>query len=197
MPHTPQQHDYQSIFDAAPGNYLLLGPDFTIVGVNQSYLNATMTRREEIVGRGLFDIFPDNPDDPGADGVRKLRASLQRVLTAKKPDRMPVQKYDIRRPESEGGGFEERYWSPLNAPVLDADGKVRYIIHWVEDVTEFIRLKQEMEREQAVLSEELRLRATKIEAETFLRVEAIEANKRLSESERRHRFLANAVPQLI
>ena len=85
MPHSPQDHDYQSIFDAAPGNYLLLDPDFTIVGVNQCYLNATMTRREDIVGRGLFDIFPDNPDDPSADGVRKLRASLERVLAEKRP----------------------------------------------------------------------------------------------------------------
>ncbi len=30
---------------------------------------------------------------------------------------MPVQKYDIRRPEAEGGGFEERFWSPTNSPV--------------------------------------------------------------------------------
>src|SRR5918998_3792929 len=138
MSHSAQDHDYQSVFDAAPGNYLLLSSDFTIVGVNQSYLNATMTRREDIVGRGLFEIFPDNPEDPQADGARKLRASLERVVAARQPDRMSVQKYDIRRPEAEGGGFEERYWSPLNKPVLDAEGKVQYIIHWVEDVTDFV-----------------------------------------------------------
>jgi PAS domain S-box-containing protein len=74
---------------------------------------------------------------------------------------------------------------------------VRYIIHWVEDVTELIRLKQEMEQEQQVLNQELSARASKIEAEAFLRVEAVEANKRLTESERRYRFLADAVPQLI
>src|SRR2546428_7515922 len=32
------------------------------------------------LGRGIFDVFPDNPDDPAADGVRNLRASLERVL---------------------------------------------------------------------------------------------------------------------
>jgi PAS domain-containing protein len=115
MPHHPSPQDYQAIFDATPGNYLLLSPDLTIVGANQCYLAATMTTREEIVGRGLFEIFPDNPEDPNADGARNLRASLQRVLAGKQPDRMAVQKYDIRRPEGEGGGFEERYWSPLNS----------------------------------------------------------------------------------
>jgi hypothetical protein len=71
---------------------------------------------------------------------------------------MPVQKYDIHRPEVEGGGFEERYWSPLNTPVLDPDGSVRRIIHWVEDVTEFVRLKRRM-AEQEPAQENLSARA--------------------------------------
>jgi PAS domain S-box-containing protein len=192
----PSAAEFQAIFDATPGNYLLLDADFTIVGVNHCYLNATMTRREDIVGRGLFEIFPDNPEDPTADGVRNLRASLSRVLASKKPDRMAVQHYDIRRPESEGGGFEERYWSPLNSPVLDEAGKVRYIIHWVEDVTEFVRLKRRM-LEQQLAKDEVATRAGKIEAEVFLRSEALEAHRQLSESERHYRFLADLVPQLI
>jgi PAS domain S-box-containing protein len=192
----PVAHDFQAIFDAAPGNYLLLSPDLTIVGVNQCYLNATMTRREDILGRGLFEIFPDNPDDPSADGVRKLRASLDRVLTLKRPDRMSVQHYDIRRPESEGGGFEERYWSPLNSPVLDEQGNVRYIIHWVEDVTEFLRLKRQM-LEQDVQKEQVAARSEGIEAEVYLRGEAIEAHRRLGETVRHYQFLADLVPQLI
>ncbi len=138
--------NYTAAFNAAPGNYLLLHPDFRIAGVTDTYLAATMTRREDIMGRGLFEVFPDNPDEPSADGVRNLRQSLVRVIATRKAERMAVQKYDIRRPESEGGGFEERFWSPLNSPVLGANGEVELIIHWVEDVTEFVRLKQEMQR---------------------------------------------------
>ena len=75
-----------------------------------------MTKRDQIVGRFLFDVFPDNPDDPGATGVNNFRSSLQRVLKFRRPDAMALQKYDIRRPDSEGGGFEERYWSPPEQP---------------------------------------------------------------------------------
>ena len=71
-----------------------------------------MTRRGDILGRGIFEVFPDNPDDPDATGVRNLRESFDRVIRTKQPDAMAVQKYDIRRPESEGDGFEERFWSP-------------------------------------------------------------------------------------
>jgi len=188
---------YEAIFNAAPGNYLLLDPQFIIVGVTDAYLAATMTVRGEILGRGLFDVFPDNPGDPGADGVRNLRASLMRVLASKRADRMPVQKYDIPRPEHAGGGFEERYWSPLNSPVIRADGEISRIIHSVEDVTEFVRLKRQMREEQDLLQKELSVRSSKIEAEVFLREEAVTANRLLAESERRYRFLADATPQLI
>src|SRR5207248_8730829 len=88
--------DFRALFESAPGLYLVLTPELKIVAVSDAYLRATMTRREEILGRGLFDVFPDNPDDPHATGARNLRASLDRVLQNRVPDTMPVQKYDIR-----------------------------------------------------------------------------------------------------
>ncbi|HET6158091.1 MAG TPA: PAS domain-containing protein [Dongiaceae bacterium] len=137
--------DFQALFEAAPNLYLVLSPDLTIVAVSDAYCRATMTERAKILGRGLFEVFPDNPDDPAATGVDNLRASLARVLQHGRPDAMAVQKYDIRRPDSEGGGFEERYWAPLNSPVLDQAGKVVWIIHRVEDVTEMVRLQAKEE----------------------------------------------------
>ena len=176
--HIPEP-DFRALFESAPGLYLVLTPDLTIVAVSEAYLGATMTRREAILGRGLFEVFPDNPDDPAATGVANLKASLGRVLAHRQPDAMAVQKYDIRRPESEGGGFEERHWSPVNSPVLDAEGRVTYIIHRVEDVTEFLRLKQHGS-EQERLTAELQSRAVRMEAEIYHRAQEIqEANREL------------------
>ena len=96
-----------------------------------------MTRREDILGRGIFEVFPDNPDDPddpddpAADGVRNLKASLKRSRQSRAADAMALQKYDIRKPEAEGGGFEIRSWSPLNSPLLGPDGQIAYFIHRV------------------------------------------------------------------
>jgi PAS domain S-box-containing protein len=159
-----------------------------------------MTNREDILGRGVFEVFPDNPDDPAATGVRNLRASLQRVLQGKVADSMAVQKYDIRKPELEGGGFEERYWSPVNAPVLGSNAEVASIIHRVEDVTDFVQLKRR-EAEQENLSEELRARGSQMEAEILSRAaEVQEANRRLelinrelSKSEERFRSMVAGV----
>ncbi|TLY36622.1 MAG: PAS domain S-box protein [Nitrospirae bacterium] len=170
--------DFQALFESEPGLYLVLTPALTIVAVSDAYLKATMTKREEILGHGLFEVFPDNPDDPTATGVRNLKASLDRVLTNRVPDTMAVQKYDIRRPESEGGGFEERYWSPVNSPVLGADGKVAYIIHRVEDVTEFVRLKQEGSEQHRII-ERLQTRAAEMETDIFRKAQQIQITERL------------------
>ena len=171
--------DFRILFESAPGLYLVLTTDFVIVSASDAYLRATMTEREVLLGRGIFEAFPDNPDDPGATGVENLRASLERVLQTRAPDVMAIQKYDIRRPEAQGGEFEERYWSPVNSPVFGAAGEILYIIHRAEDVTEFIRLKQ-AGREQDKLTEELQLRAEKMEAEIYLRGQELQiANQRL------------------
>ena len=165
--------DFKALFESAPGSYLVLTPLFRIVAVSDAYLRATMTKREEILGREVFEVFPDNPNEPSATGVNNLRASLQNVLQNRAPHTMAVQKYDIRHPDLEDGGFEERYWSPVNTPIFDAEGKVGYIIHRVDDVTEFIRLKQQ-ERKEYQLTKTLQKRTEQMEIDIYLRAQELQ-----------------------
>ena len=168
--------NFRILFESLPGLYLVLTPDLHIVAASDAYLQASMTKRDEIIGRNLFDVFPDNPDDSAATGTKNLRDSLDRVLQSRTADTMAIQKYDIRRPKSEGGGFEERHWSPINSPVFESDGSICYIIHRVEDVTEFVRLKHTQ-------TEELRTQAERMETEVFLRSRDLDAaNRRLREA---------------
>jgi PAS domain S-box-containing protein len=164
----PHRIDFRVLFESSPGLYLVLDSQFQIVAVTNTYLAATMTKRDEIVGRNIFDVFPDNPDDRAATGVSNLRRSLETVRKHLVSDTMAVQKYDIRRPPEQGGGFEARYWTPVNSPVLDSHGRLRYIIHRVKDVTEFVEL-QEQELEQEALTIELQARTAKMEVEIVQR----------------------------
>jgi PAS domain S-box-containing protein len=173
----------------------VLSPDLTIVTVTDAYLAATMTKREEITGRKLFEVFPDNPNDTEATGVRNLAASLRTVLETKTEHRMAVQKYDIRKPEEKGGEFEVRYWSPLNCPVLDDSGNVQFIIHRVEDVTDLIRLTLEREQQDT--------RAHNLETEIFRKTgelgtltALLQAERAARHTEEEFRQLANGIPQL-
>jgi len=167
---THDELDFRLLFESSPDLYLVLNTNLEIVAVSEAYTRATLTRRDEILGKPLFQVFPDNPDDPSAEGQRNLRASLQRVLLSGKPDTMPVQKYDIPRPD--GLGFEERYWSPINIPIFGKDGKVAYLLHRAEDLTEFIRVKQ-LGVEQSQLNDTLRAQAVRMEVELFARSKEI------------------------
>jgi len=160
--------ELKGLFESLPGLYLILTSDFQIVAVSDAYLKATFTTREGILGRNLFEVFPDNPDDPAADGVSNLRASLDRVRRTKAADIMAIQKYDIRGPD---GAFEEHYWSPINSPVLGADGLIKYIVHRVENVTDFVRQKSQPMANNA----ELRVRMEQMEAEVFQSAQKIQA----------------------
>jgi PAS domain S-box-containing protein len=165
----------QSLFESLPALFLILTPGLEIVSVSDAYLEATMTRREDLLGRGIFEVFPDNPDDPGATGVSNLRMSLDRVRQTGQPHTMAIQKYDIRRPD---GVFEERYWSPVNSPVLGRDREIEHLIHRVEDVTDFVRQKQSTSD-----NNELRTRMQQMEAEIFYNSRQLEmANRQLREA---------------
>lgn len=185
---------YQQLFEAGPHPYLVVRPnsDFTIVAVNAKYLEVTDTQREHIVGRGLFEIFPDNPHQPAIHSTDDLRASLHRVISARHPDVMSIQQYDL--PLRDGSGrFELKYWSPVNTPVLDTAGNVIYIIHHVEDVTEFILSRCSEDQKLSKIGTgtermeaDIMLRAAEVKkGVNTLFLERQRANEQLRESERR------------
>lgn len=163
--------ELNSLFDSLPGLYIVLTPDLRIVAASDAYLKATMTTREGILGRGLFEVFPDNPDDPAATGVTNLRDSLDQVRQTGVAHTMAIQKYDVRRPD---GVFEEHYWSPINSPVLGVDRQIQYIIHRVEEVTDFVRQKAR----PAGNTDELHAKMEQMEAEIFQSSQKVQAINR-------------------
>lgn len=176
--------DYQALFVVTPSPYMVLGPDLVIADVNEAACRVTGRTREDLLGKYLFDAFPDNPADPDAEGVRNLHDSLHRVLRSRELDTMAPQKYDIpvaHRP----GVFEERWWSAINTPVLGPDGRVAWIIHRGEDVTAFI-LSHPRPREGGVLSD-----AEAMEVELYARARQLQRlNQELRQAHARERQVA-------
>jgi signal transduction histidine kinase len=149
-------NDYIDFFKQSPAVSLVMDTNFTIVTVTDNYLKATMTTRETIIDKYVFDIFPDNPEELLPESTSSLRASLNRVLKNKTVDEMDYIQYDIQRPKSEGGGFEERYWRVINSPIFDLNNNVTHIIQLVDDVTrnkELISSNTKLEKNIKLLAE--------------------------------------------
>lgn len=129
--------EFAQLFESLPHPYLILraDADFTIVAVNDRYLKATGIERAQILGRGLFEVFPDNRPASPCNDVDTLRASLQRVLHDRTPDVMGVRKYDDPSPRN-AKNVRVKYWKAINTPVFDSSGAVVFVIHHIEDATE-------------------------------------------------------------
>jgi two-component system cell cycle sensor histidine kinase/response regulator CckA len=107
----PPALDFRVLFNSAPGLYLVLSPDLTIVAASDAYLSATNTARDTIVGKDLFEVFPGRPDQPAPTAGGHTRASVERVLRTRAADSM-------------------------NSPVFGPNGEVAFIIHRIDDITE-------------------------------------------------------------
>lgn len=103
-----------------------------LIDINEAYAAATLVARDKVVGEKLFDIFPDNPDTPTADGVSNLYESIQRAAQTGEPHKMALQRYDVR---DDNGEFVEKHWLPINTPIFDERGRLTYILHQAQDVT--------------------------------------------------------------
>ncbi len=163
-----------NVLQQTPDSYLIVGSDLHIEMVSDAYLQATFTNRKDLVGQYIFDVFPDTPGAAEANKFKNLRSSLEQVLSTKQPHRMAMQQYNVQRQD---GGFEEKFWSPVNAPVLNAEGEVEYIIHRVLDVTEVVRKQESVQG----LSSKTEMLKTSLE-EIRLQAEQLREGKALLQS---------------
>lgn len=147
----PHQHQFNQAFQLMPAPSVLLLPDapkFTIAAVNNAYLEAVNTAEKDLLGKGIFEAFPENPEDKVSKGVENLRNSLNFVIANKESHKMPLQKYDI--PIRGTSKFNVKYFNPKNFPIKDDNSNITHILHSVEDVTDKKQLEitLEIERER-------------------------------------------------
>jgi PAS domain-containing protein len=142
---TPAQDstvDYQVIFESMPGSFIILQPNaphYPILAISDELLEITARGRQNVVGKSVFEVYPESPEAITATGPSNLRISLQNAVQFKVLDQMPVMRYDIPNADGE---FEERYWSASSKPVLNTEGEVMYIIHATNDVTNQIKAEK-------------------------------------------------------
>jgi signal transduction histidine kinase len=129
----PAMIDFPSVFASLPGAMVVLSPELKVLAVTDELRSIAMMDSDAMIGRDLFELFPDDPDAPM--GANTLKRSLKQVVDTRRPDVMPLTKYGLKRPEAEGGGYVDKYWQASNHPVLGPDGRLLYIIHRTEDVT--------------------------------------------------------------
>lgn len=128
------------IFNALPESYVVVDPARTVVAATDSFLAATGASRERILGTDILVAFPDNPDDPDANGTTVLRTAIEGVVATAEAGEIAPQRYDMEQPD---GSFQTRYWKPTFLPVFGPDGAVEFVLHGADDVTDQVLAENE------------------------------------------------------
>jgi PAS domain S-box-containing protein len=131
--------DYPALFEASPYPYLLIAPDFTLIGANPAYLRATGRTANDILGKHIFDAFPANPADPDATNIKEVSRSIELAFSTQKPHTSALLRYAIPRQTEQGIVFDERFWSAVHTPVFNQQGNVAFVSQNAIDVTDLYR----------------------------------------------------------
>ncbi|WP_316800163.1 PAS domain-containing protein [Pedobacter frigidisoli] len=143
---------FQDFFKSSPRSLVLSAdaPRFTILAVSDQFINLVGKTRSELLGKGLFEVFPGNKAE--SPGQNIIEASFERVIQTGKPDKLEAFSSEILVP----GTYQRKsnYFSSLNEPVADDEGKVSHLINSTKDVTEQIghqdALKEALGRDEAL-----------------------------------------------
>lgn len=141
--------DFKAAFESTPGCCVLLdidAPNYTILAATADYIQISEKNKTELIGRALFETFPESPIDPDFNGHKNLSESFQKVISQKKKCDLPVQRYDTANADGE---FSEHYWRVTNIPVFDDNNNVIYIIHSPENITHEIKSEKQAEKLKA------------------------------------------------
>jgi PAS domain S-box-containing protein len=132
--------EFFEYFNNVPESMVVIAPDFKILAATNQYLKTTMRTREEIVGKlWLQEVYADPnisfEDNPVAKCAKK-------AIETKEVAYLDLLRYDLEKPQAEGGGYDTRYWEASHTPVLDEAGNVKFVIQHPKDVTERELAKQ-------------------------------------------------------
>lgn len=146
--------DFKELFETLPERYVVFepkSPKFTMIAASDSYLEVTNKTYDQIIGKGLFDVFPDISEKAKKSGKGDLQESLERVLETKKPDSTGIIRYDLA---DENGVMRIRYWRATHYPILK-NGKWMGIVQSTADVTELIQSNEQLKLANLKLEEAL------------------------------------------
>jgi PAS domain S-box-containing protein len=185
--------DFEALFRVSPYPYLLMDRQLNIIGANNAYLKSTGRVEAELLGRYVFDAFPENPDDPGSTNVAEVRASLLRAIATGEPDTTAFLRYSVPRQGASGKVFEERFWSTVHTPIRGADGEVAFVAQNAIDVTDLYSFDRQSHTASLGAG-----RQSGSRADGFNRAQMHEAMSRILSDQQSHlRNLFNQAPGFI
>jgi PAS domain S-box-containing protein len=132
--------NFESIFIDGPVPAIVLDRDLHFVAINDAHLAMTGKVREEVIGRYVFDVFPESPER-----VETLKETFRRTLAGER-----VTFEEIPYLIELNGKPVEHFFTARPAPLRGPSGGIDHLVQYSENVTDRVRLR---EMNEAVMGE--------------------------------------------
>ncbi|MEO0981794.1 MAG: histidine kinase dimerization/phosphoacceptor domain -containing protein [Pseudomonadota bacterium] len=120
-----------ALLDALSMPATIFDRDLVFLGQNTAHEAMTGTRRQDIIGRSMFDAFPPEPGPHAPSAEEAIRASVDRVWSTREAHTLPVQEHAL---QDETGAWQAYSWKITHAPIIE-NGAVTAILQTAENVT--------------------------------------------------------------
>lgn len=100
------------------------GPGLKILVVNEAFATKCRLSNGQLVGRPIFDVFPENPESSESECISHTFHSINQMASLKEPQILTHQRYDIANSD---GVFVECYWRLEFRPLLCVHKQVKFI----------------------------------------------------------------------
>ncbi|MDB5061921.1 MAG: domain S-box protein [Mucilaginibacter sp.] len=200
-------------------------PRFTIIAINEQYKKTTKTSFENIIGKGVFEVYKPY-DEASAKQFELLTNALAECIETKQQVKLPVLSFEGFNANLKA--FEKSYWQIEINPVCDLMHNVDYMMCDTRNITDQeinrILIKEANDREQQLheelkaINEELAATNEELLATNETLIDTVEQlnlsqktlqdlnieleerviirTKELSESEEKFKSILNSIPQI-
>ncbi|HLQ20490.1 MAG TPA: HWE histidine kinase domain-containing protein [Tabrizicola sp.] len=130
-----------------PASLMVLDRRLCYVTASQMYLDMVGMRLEQLVGRNVFEVFPETEERRS-----RLEQSMLRALAGEGNaiDRLPYAVPDPTNP----GQFKESWWRCRHNPIYGPDGGIGHVVQITENITDLVKA----EEQKAAIGHELQHR---------------------------------------
>ena len=118
--------DFGDVFRHSPSSYMILDRDLRYVEVNECYSSVVGMEREALIGRYVFEAFPEE-----GQRLELFKAAFERALAG---ERNSVVRQLYKMPNGDGT-TREVWWTCHHEPVHDAAGRICGVLQNANDVT--------------------------------------------------------------
>lgn len=130
---------------------MVLDRNFCFSYTNDAYLEAVQQRGNALIGRYVFDVFPET-----AERIESVVKPWRRTLAGETTS-LEALPFHV---EMKDGTIKERVWKVTHDPVHDADGTIIGLMQRTQDITD----RHELEQRNIAISHELSHRVKNIMA---------------------------------